>query len=163
MRRVDVGIYNLMEERNCLELFDGLLNDLEELVLVNFASPFGLPQFVDSFDGFCQSVVGLLVHLGFLDVKVFTATFEGGYFDLEGFSRGPRRGGASPGVTGPGGGADGITDDGDRGFLKITVSAEGGVKGRGRPPFLVNETRQEMSELVGGRFSAWIERGLGDA
>lgn len=144
------------------------MDDLQELVLVDFVSPVGLPQLVDPFDGLCQSVIGLLVRSDFLGVKVFAATFEGRYLDLEGLSRGPRRGGASvrpgSGATGPGGNADEIANGGNGGFPKFTISTEGGVKGWGcwGALFLLNETGQEMSELLRGGFATRIDYGLGD-
>jgi hypothetical protein len=145
------------------------LDDVQELVLVDLISPFGLPQLVDPFNGLCQSVVGLLIHLDFLDVVVFVATFEGGYVDIEGLSRGPRGGGAGvragPGVTRLWGDTDEIANGGNGGFLKFTISSEGGVKGWGcgEASFLFNETGQEISELIGGGFSAWIDHSLGYA
>ena len=88
---------SLIGEEKWSQAFDRLLNDLEELVLVYFVSPFGLPQPVDSFDGLCQKVVGLLVHLNLLDAEIFITTFKGGYPNFEGFARGPRTDGANVG------------------------------------------------------------------
>ena len=90
MRRLML-VYKL-DGRKKLEVFNSILNDLEELVFVDLVSPFSLPEPVDSFDSICQSLVGLLVYVHFLDVKVFATTFEGGYLDFEGLSRRPRRG-----------------------------------------------------------------------
>ena len=114
-------------------------------------------------------MVGLLVYLDFLNVKVFAATFESGYFDFERLSRGPRRGGArvraGPGKTGLGGDAGEIGNGGDGGFLEFMARAEWSGKGwgGGNAPLLVNETRQEIRKLLGRGFSARIKRGLGDA
>lgn len=109
------------------------MNDLQELVLVDLASSVGLPQPVDPSDGLCQGVVGLPVHLDFLDARFFAAAFEGGYLGFEGLSRGPRRGGAGaragPGMTRLGGDVDEIANNGDGGFLKLTICTEGSVKG----------------------------------
>jgi len=103
-------------------------------------------------------VVGVLVYLDFLNVKVLTPAFEGGYLDFEGLSGGPRRGGASARV-GPG--MTGWWGDGDGGFIKFT---EGSVEGWGcgDAAFRFNKTGEEMSEVLGGGFPAGVDRGVGD-
>ena len=60
-----------------LQVSNALLNDREELVLVDFVSPFGLSRLVDFSNGLCQISVGLL------DVKSFTTIFEDGHLKSE--------------------------------------------------------------------------------
>ena len=67
------------EEVIKLQVFNGPLNDHEELVLVDSVFPFGLSQLVDFSDGLCQISVGLLVRVDLLDVKLFTMIFEDGH------------------------------------------------------------------------------------
>ena len=59
------------------------MNDREELVLVDFVSPFGLSQLVDFSNGLCQISVGLLVRIDLLDVKFFTTIFRDGHLKSE--------------------------------------------------------------------------------
>jgi hypothetical protein len=68
-------------------------------------------------------------------------------------------------VTGLGGGADKIADDGDCRFLEVTLNIGGEVRGWGSAEvlFFLNEAGQEMRELLGRRFPPWIDHGLGDA
>lgn len=145
------------------------MNDLEELILVYFVSPIRLPQLVDSFNGLRQSLVGFLVYFSLLDVKVFTVTLEGRYPNFEGSTRGPGRGGAGigrgPRVSGEGGSVDDVADDGNSSSLEVTISAGGDFESWGRrdDSFPLNETRQEVSEMLWGWFSAWIDGGLGYA
>ena len=65
-----------------LQVFNALLNDRGEPVLVDFVSPFDILRFVASSDHLRQSLVGFLTHLELLDVKLLTTTFEDGHLKL---------------------------------------------------------------------------------